>query len=70
MPRTPGALNRPKYINVSVADIKRVFSDDAVIQIAAHYGCFFYCNKTDFTEVPVAVKETKPTPPIQIREIE
>jgi hypothetical protein len=70
MPRTPGALNRPKYINVSVADIKRVFGDGAVIQIASHYAHFFYCNQTNFTEVPQPVREQKIEPPIPIQEIE
>lgn len=73
MPRTPGALNKPKYINVKLRDLNRVFGPDSVIQVAAHYWHFLYNNETTISEVQ-SIKNDYPVekkdPPITYREIE
>lgn len=45
MPRTIGALNRPKYIKVKLSDINNIFKPDAEIEISIGYSNIFGYEK-------------------------
>lgn len=56
MPRTSGAKNKPKFINVKVEDIIRLFNPSTVIKIDAGYGSFFDIKESSI-EVSFPEKE-------------
>ena len=60
MPRTVGAKNKPKYINVRLADLNEVFGQNAVISIASFYDGIVNNTVTLKTEdKPKTIKITR-----------
>lgn len=68
--RTKGALNRPKFINVKVADLLSVFKEDAVIAVSVQYASLFGGAEPSKISKDVVEKAEKEEENIQISVID
>lgn len=62
--RKKGALNRPKYIQVTLGELTRRFTPDTPIKISAEYASFFGVDLSAAPRVPtvaVGVPAASPT---------
>lgn len=57
--RTKGSVNRPKYVNVRLSDLTRMFNSDTFIKVAAEYEELLNINSASVspTECTVPIVE-------------